>query len=321
MGRKAIAEYERQLKTAEFDRTCLVTSDANERRHFNHMVEKGVMVAPMRGMYARTGYWEGLSYDVQHLHMVKALAKKHPDWVFSHYTAALIHGMYVSFYDLAQIHRVAEHVSGHSSKQICCHVSDEVEIEEVDGLHVTSFEQTAFDCLCELDCKQALAIVDSCCRIRGLEPFDFRDILDARAPGDLGKIDAARFAFEYANPKSESGGESVARATMIKLGYEVPELQVEIPDYIDEGNTYRVDFLWKLPDGVMIAGEMDGHEKYVNKEMTGGKDVEEVLIEERNRESHINAHRIPVMRISYADMVNEARFKKILEAFGVPRAY
>ena len=37
----------------------------------------------------------------------------------------------------------------------------------------------------------------------------------------------------WAEPCAESGGESLARVTMVRLGFEMPYLQVELPDPID----------------------------------------------------------------------------------------
>lgn len=318
MSHAVTAEYDFQLKAAERDNTCLVTKDPSARRHYNRLVEQGTVVSPMRGMYARAEYWKDLSFDRQHLHMVRALAKKHPSWVFSHFTAALLHGLYVSFYDLKQIHRIVSYESKTGSKKLYNHVSDTQDIAEVDGIAVTSFEQTVFDCMKCSEFEDALAIADSACRIRNLASWEICDIIDAMASKYLGGLSVARFAASKADGRSESGGESIARAKMIKLGYMLPDLQVKIPDPIDEDNEYRADFFWKLPDGGLLVGELDGHEKYVNPEMTDGKTVEEVLIDERRRESHVNAHRIPVMRFSYADIVSEARFSRIMDAFGVP---
>ena len=65
----------------------------------------------------------------------------------------------------------------------------------------------------------------------------------------------------FANGLSENGGESFARGTMIDLGFMVPELQHEFVAP-NSGVKYRCDFLWQLPGGGLIVGELDGYGKY-----------------------------------------------------------
>ena len=48
--------------------------------------------------------------------------------------------------------------------------------------------------------------------------------------------------------------------------------------------------------------------------------MEDVLLDERLRESRINALGMPVARFSIKDMQDTRRFERILDAFGVPRA-
>lgn len=123
----------------------------------------------------------------------------------------------------------------------------------------------------------------------------------------------------FANPLSENGGESYARAVMIEEGFQVPTLQVELPDPISPSGTYRVDFLWRLPDGSYVAGEFDGLRKYNDPRYRGGRSANEVLIAERERESHLNALGLPVMRFKFADVLDRRRFVRLLEQFGIPR--
>lgn len=65
----------------------------------------------------------------------------------------------------------------------------------------------------------------------------------------------------FANGLSENAGESLARGTMINLGFMIPELQreFEIPHV---NLKYRCDFLWSLNNGELIVGEFDGYSKY-----------------------------------------------------------
>lgn len=59
--------------------------------------------------------------------------------------------------------------------------------------------------------------------------------------------------------------------------------------------------------------------KYNDPRFRGGRTVNEVLIAERERESHLNALGLPVMRFKYADVLDRRRFVRLLEKFGIPR--
>ena len=100
----------------------------------------------------------------------------------------------------------------------------------------------------------------------------------------------------------------------------MPELQAKVADPLEAGRHWRVDYLWKLPDGRRVAGELDGREKYVSPEMTGGRAALDVLADERLRESRISASGIQVMRFSWRDLADARRFASIMDAYGIPRA-
>lgn len=319
MGRRAVVDYDSLLDRAEGDGMCLVTKEKSENRQLNRLVERGELISPLQGMFVRPDYWKKLSYGKQHLHMVKALSRQHPDWIFSHHTAALVYGLYVSYPNIRKFHRSVVKNTSASHALYCNHVVGERCSDIVDGVRVTELDQTLFDCLRNLDFKDGLAIADSACRFKGMNPEKLLDILDSfgskRCPG----IRVAKLSANNADARSESGGESIARATMIMNGFKVPELQVLIPDPIGDGKFYRADFLWELPYGGKVVGELDGREKYVNEEMTHGEDIVDILREERLRESRINTMVARVMRMSFSDVVNERRFIQLLELFGIPQ--
>lgn len=197
------------------------------------------------------------------------------------------------------------------------HASTDLEYVEVNGIRVTPLVRTVFDCCRRYPVRKCLGVADSALRLLQQDSSRLKEQFRAFPRQSKGRKQANIIA-SMANPLSENGGESLARATMIMLGYQTPQLQVEKSDPVD-GSTYRLDFLWMLPNGTEIAGELDGHEKYVNPKMTYGKPAEDILIDERLRESRINALGIPVARFSMKDVSNPSRFARILDAFGIPR--
>lgn len=145
----------------------------------------------------------------------------------------------------------------------------------------------------------------------------------------------------FANGLSENGGESLARGTMISLGFMVPELQHEF--VIPRMNLqYRCDFLWKLSDGGMIVGELDGYSKYyVDANDAQYKSVNfnssednKKLFESRNQSViHRNIDRqaerevllmkecgvSKIVRFNYSEVLDPKKLEKKLTAAGVPR--
>ena len=71
--------------------------------------------------------------------------------------------------------------------------------------------------------------------------------------------------------RRERGGESLARATMVTLGFETPYLQVELPDPIEPRKRFRLDFVWRDESRRLIFGEFDGKAKNQKKRVESGK--------------------------------------------------
>jgi hypothetical protein len=272
----------------------------------------------MKGIYARLAYWSGLRPEERSLHELRALSEIHPEWVFCHVSAAAAHGLAVSYRLLREVHVATSRqahcaTSGHAVR----HCVGEDETVATSGVLATSIERTVFDCARSLPFGEAMAVADSAIA-RGATS---RGRLVAYAQGMAGYrgVAQARRVAALADGRAESGGESIARAAMIELGFEAPELQAGFRDPVD-GRAYRVDFLWRLPDGSMVAGELDGREKYASPAMAKGRTPLEVLTAERRREARLTALGIRVVRFSFAEVRDARYLRRLLEAYGIPRA-
>ena len=286
------------------------------RRRLSRMVRAGAVVSPACGIFAREGYWSGLKPLERHARLVRALAKLHPAWVFCDVSAAVIHGLPVSYPLLSRVHvAVSQKAHSRSTPHIARHTMCKCSVEEVDGVKVTPFGRTVFDCLRAMGFRDGLAIADAALRMRGSTSEELVEAIKRRKSHCRG-VERALMTALHADGRAESGGESIARAALIELGYALPELQVEVESKL---GAYRADFQWKLPDGRIVLGELDGHEKYQNPDMTGGRSAVDVLADERIRESHLSAAGYQVMRFSYADVCSDWRLRRILDAFGIPR--
>ena len=112
----------------------------------------------------------------------------------------------------------------------------------------------------------------------------------------------------------------MVRGIIIELGFMPPTmLQVELPDPLNQGHVYRVDMLWEFDDGRCVIGEVDGVRKYKDADCLKGKTTQDVLVEERQRESRLTALGMPVMRILVRQIFEPGYMESLLEAFGIPR--
>lgn len=284
------------------------------------LVKSGELVSPIRGVFARASYWESLNAQAQTLHVMRAVHQTHPSWVFCGPSAAVAHGLWVSNQMLHCVHIAQLHEShGRSVRGIVRHELRELELENSFSLPVTSLCQTVMDCARWGGFGEGLAAADSAMRFYGLEKTELEAYVATHGRRLHGVGDARR-AVEYADARSENGGESLARAACIECGFAVPELQVPLVDPIDPRRTYRVDFLWRTDEGRVIAAEYDGLQKLYDDRFTGGRSALKVLQDERLRESRLTACVDAVVRFSYQDICDYDRFTRLLSSFGVPRA-
>jgi hypothetical protein len=308
-----------RLTECEADRRLLCLRDHSMNKAVLERLSRGEITRVDSGMFIRTSVWDDLKPDVRCIWLARTLTSKMPCIRFCNVTAAVARGLSVSYSLLDKVH-VAERRRGHDrdTSLLCRHRMGGDLWQVVDGLTVTSLERTTFDCLRTTTFRDGLAIVDSALRA-GLDKSFLLELLGSMH--HYRGLRQARITASYADAAAESGGESIARAAMIELGFAIPQLQATFTDPID-GRRRRVDFLWVRPDGSSVIGELDGRTKYVDPSMTGGRSVVDVLADERLRESHLSlaADGAPIMRFSVGDTYNLAYFERLLTTFGVPRA-
>lgn len=278
------------------------------------------VVVPARGLYARRPYWEALKPDARAFHLMRGLAKAHPDWVFSAQSAALAHGFPMSYGVLSKPHVVAPtggKARGHSN--IVRHEVAHDETTIASGVRVTSFWRTVFDCLATLDFDEALLVADHALRRTKKSRRAMTETLARRFAGCAGLLRAVSVCW-WAEPCAESGGESLARAAMIRLGFEVPHLQVTLPDPMDSRRRFRLDFVWRDEARRLIFGEFDGKAKYQKKQVEKGEALEDVLDLEHERQTRLTVYRASFLRLSFAEARDAERLTRKLLAYGVPRS-
>ncbi len=310
----------KRLDDSFAQRLCVVSKDRSDKHRLARALRAGLVVSPAPQLYVRADDWDTLKPSQRHRSIVRSLAKLHPNWVFSHASAGIMYKLYVSYSLLDHVHVVtSRHTNTASSGMLQRHKMSNIEWTIVDDVRVTPLARTAFDCMRGCDFRSGLAIADSTLRVSSQSNDQLIRSFGAfprRCVGWQRAVDMAMFA----DRRSESGGESVARAVMIEQGYRIPNLQVEVENPVD-GCVYRADFCWVLGEGQRVLGELDGREKYQDPIMTHGRDLIDVLADERLRESRVSIHGDKILRFSYGEVVHVGRFRQLLDAYGIPNGY
>lgn len=306
--------------------SCLVLpSDTPERlrRAVQRRVAAGEAVSPTRGLFVRSELWDASRADQRTLLVARGLQELHPGWVFCGPTAAVAYGVDVSWSLQDRVH-VATTRSGYRSggRLVERHATlpdgdPEGGVEVAGGLRVTPPDRTVYDCLRQTDFARGLGIADSAFRLGVTSPGDVAGLADSARRDPHGRAQVLGI-LAWVDPRSENGGESIARARMLQLGYARPELQVEVPRP-GGGAPYRADFGWVRTDGRVILGELDGTDKYVSGQMTQGRTLEEVLSDEGVRESRITLYDVSVLRFRFELTGSPQRLSRLLDDYGVPR--
>lgn len=173
------------------------------------------------------------------------------------------------------------------------------------------------DTLPRIGCEPAVVALDAVLAGR----YEYRQRVK---PGDVAAVEhwlwsqKARRAWEwalgFANPLSESPGESRSRVLIHGLGFVTPTLQR--PLRLSDGSTVRVDFEWEA-DGV--AGEFDGRIKFTEARRLSGEAESGVYWNQMRREEHIRDTGRKVARWSWQDLDEPRRLELKLLREGVTR--
>ena len=317
---------ELRLELAMRHGCLLIPKDPNEKRKLDYRLARGTVCMPFPSAYAPAESFRKLGPRTQARMILKAAHTLHPNWTFCSFSAAVAHGLQVPQELLSRTHVAISH--GESRRkhlgQVSCHIDTGGGRTIADGLPCTDLMQTTLDCLCASTFRQGLAIVDSVLHHRLATKERLIEYFAAHGKGRHG-IRQARKTLKHADGRSENGGESIVRAIIIELGFEIPELQIEIEDPMMPGVLKRADLGWRLSDGRYILAELDGFAKYLTED-TRRSNIEktELAVQsmraERLRESHLNLTGAVILRFSFAQALDTSYFFQLLATAGVPLA-
>lgn len=235
------------------------------------------------GIYAERRAWAALTPWDRYLARVHAFALASPGSVFSHESAAVLHGLPI-IGEPRDIHVFARG-RGTSTRydDVLVHTSVDVrDVEEHVGVALVSASDTAIDLAKCLPPAFGLAVWDALlhaspdpARLRADLAIRIGTRIDGRGRRRLSWVE------QTADARSESVGESVSRAVIGWLGFPAPELQWA---FAFEGVTDRGDFFWPRHQ---VLGESDGYGKYAD---ANADRVMAHLRAEKTREDRIRRH-------------------------------
>ena len=300
---------------------CYSPQTQAERQILSTLTATGRIVRPIRGMYMTADYFGSLSQNPHDLWRTiqYSYIDEHPEETLCLYSAALHFGLWIPNSCLGKIY-LASNDPGHGwTKPEIRHVHcRRGSIDIVNGVSTTTLYQTAMDCMLKLAFPEALAVADSVQRLYGISNEELKRYLRQHGVRRHG-IARARMAVEHMDGRSENGGESIVRGKLIELGFAPPtDLQVEARDPIMPDKKMRIDMMYLLPSGARIAVEVDGMIKYRGENSASGKPVEDVLVAERQRESHLTAAGYRVMRVLFKRINEPGYLEQLCYAFNIP---
>ncbi len=306
------------------------------KRQIQRGVQEGALIRIRRGIFAPRTAWESARPEDRHAALVRATLAiaSRDDRPVSHLSAAALHGLPIVGRVPAEVHLWDGTAGGGSSAPgLRTHRGGtRPDTVEIDGLVVTSLARTVVDVASTEPFVTAVCVLDAALRRSSDEAGDESE--DESAPNDEAVLNgsllagelaragirrgqaAAMRAIEFADPRSGSAGESLSRAGMYQLGFEVPELQVR---FERRGRApAEVDYFWRSKG---IIGEFDGVQKYVREEFLRGRDPADVVVEEKLREDELrNAPGVRgFVRWDWTVARSPRRLAAVLGAAGVPR--
>lgn len=239
--------------------------------------------------------------------LIRAIADRSPDFVVSHRSAAIVHGLPLRVPDRRPVD-LTHHRGGPGRRQPFRVVHSgrlrSHEITRVGGVQVTTVARTLVDLARTLSMSSAVGLADHVLH-HGLAPDD--EIMQAlQAQHHVRGLPAARRALAFADGRAESPGESLLRVALDRCGIEPPELQVLVLD--DDGRTLARADAGHVDDNALY--EYDGRIKYSEPWSGSGT---EALLNEKNREDVVRSRGRAMGRFTAEDLNDLGRVRDKVE--------
>lgn len=195
---------------------------------------------------------------------------------------------------------------------------DDLHVVRHGGVDLTDLPRTLAELAANASFERGVVAIDWGIRARHRGSGAVTTVDEIRATAELVGIVRGRARLEralaVADGRSESPGESWARVLFHQLGFEAPDLQHEYR--MLDGRVFRTDFRWA---SIGLAGEFDGLVKYRAGGVRGDRSVDQVVIEEKEREDAVRSTGDGMLRLVWADLQEPRLLAHRLESAHVPR--
>lgn len=289
-------------------------------RQAQKLAREGHIVLLERDWYIVKETWQNFWIEKRQKLLALSHNKSMTESVFSHYTAAAIHGLPLYGHNDLRIHvtclpgsrvQSSRKVFRHSS-QIASH-----EIIEKDGLLCTSIQRTLLDLARYATQELSLAAVDAALNElfmrghtyngKGAQVFTGQLLAKLDSMCGMRGVRRARNIIALADGRADSVIESISRLQLLRVGFGV-ELQVAVEN--KQGGSYFLDFEFL---GHEAFGEVDGLAKYFD-----GGSPREALLAEKEREDWIRGTTGKrILRWGSRDIVSPEKLATRLASFGL----
>lgn len=277
------------------------------------------------GVYVSGDEWRRARPEKQVIARARALDLASSDRpVFTHETAAALHGLPLYRPDQARVHVTLPPERPGAVVGVVRHRGElpEAEGAEIDGLLCTTLPRTIADVARTATFEKAVTVADAALRRtagRGAGGYD-RDAASAFceevrriARRSAHGVARAERVLRFADGRAQLPGESISRIRLAQLGFS--DLELQVPVDAPGGGSYYVDF---GIDGRRVLGEFDGAVKYVDGRMLDGRTTAEAFDREKRREDWIRGRTgAPLVRWGWTDVATAATLGARLAAFGI----
>ena len=268
---------------------------------------RGEVVRVRPGVYAPAQWWSLLPPHERYRRRVEAASLVFTDAIFMRESAASLHAL-PAFGEPREIHILdPDRRSTKRFGDVVVHAAQGARaVTALGSALVTDLTSTIVDTARHMPPAYALAVVDAALR-RGVSRERLRDWSSQDANRRNERL--LRWAWEFADARAESVGESVSRAVISWLGFAVPVLQ-QVFEF--EGVTDRTDFWWP---GARAIGESDGYGKY---DALTAREAVAGLVREKVREDRLRRYSAGFARWDWRDAHRVAPVDRKLRLAGVP---
>lgn len=262
-------------------------------------------------VFVERSLWTSADAVKRHLLMVRAVLLRHDGpAVVSHWSAAAAWGFALHQPNLARVHLTRSDLE---TAQVTAGLHEHAgqltpgEFTVHEDLPITSAARTLIDVARVGPYESAVVAADSALRLgvfRGALIQSLDNVRDQSGSGAAGRVIA------FADARSESAGESLARVVFAELDLPTPALQAEV-SLVEHD---RCDFYFREH---LTVAEFDGRAPY-HRGLRDGEDPDICVRRERRREADLLELGYQVVRVTWSDLYPANRHalgERIQQAF------